>query len=65
MTADLPRSGVIHDRAHFFPIRIYYEDTDAAGHVYYANYLKYAERDFRNQAKPDTLFKEPREFVNV
>ena len=26
------------------PIRIYYEDTDAGGVVYYANYLKYAER---------------------
>lgn len=27
-----------------FPIRIYYEDTDAGGIVYYANYLKFAER---------------------
>ena len=27
-----------------FPIRVYYEDTDAAGVVYYANYLKYMER---------------------
>lgn len=27
-----------------FPLRIYYEDTDAAGVVYYANYLKYMER---------------------
>ena len=26
------------------PIRIYYEDTDAGGIVYYANYLKFAER---------------------
>ncbi len=26
------------------PIRVYYEDTDAAGIVYYANYLKYMER---------------------
>ena len=26
------------------PIRIYYEDTDAAGVVYYANYLKFFER---------------------
>ena len=25
-------------------LRIYYEDTDAAGIVYYANYLKFAER---------------------
>jgi acyl-CoA thioester hydrolase len=44
MIADLPRSGVIRDGVHFFPIRIYYEDTDAAGLVYYANHLKYAER---------------------
>ncbi|MBL8395533.1 MAG: tol-pal system-associated acyl-CoA thioesterase [Candidatus Accumulibacter sp.] len=27
-----------------FPVRIYYEDTDAGGVVYYANYLKYLER---------------------
>jgi acyl-CoA thioester hydrolase len=27
-----------------FPVRVYYEDTDAAGVVYYANYLKYMER---------------------
>lgn len=26
------------------PIRIYYDDTDAGGVVYYANYLKYYER---------------------
>jgi len=26
------------------PIRIYYEDTDAAGIVYHANYIKFAER---------------------
>lgn len=29
---------------HSFPVRIYYEDTDAAGIVYYANYLRFAER---------------------
>ncbi|MDO5632099.1 MAG: tol-pal system-associated acyl-CoA thioesterase [Paracoccus sp. (in: a-proteobacteria)] len=29
---------------HQFPIRIYYEDTDLAGIVYYANYLKFIER---------------------
>ena len=26
------------------PVRIYYEDTDAGGVVYYANYLKFLER---------------------
>jgi acyl-CoA thioester hydrolase len=29
---------------HRFPIRVYYEDTDMGGIVYYANYLKYIER---------------------
>ena len=27
-----------------FPLRVYYEDTDLAGIVYYANYLKFIER---------------------
>ena len=27
-----------------FELKVYYEDTDAAGVVYYANYLKYLER---------------------
>lgn len=29
---------------HQFDIRVYYEDTDLAGIVYYANYLKFIER---------------------
>ncbi len=29
---------------HRHTVKIYYEDTDAAGVVYYANYLKYMER---------------------
>lgn len=37
-------SGAIVDGRHVFPIRVYYEDTDAGGVVYYANYLKFAER---------------------
>jgi acyl-CoA thioester hydrolase len=27
-----------------WPVRVYYEDTDAAGIVYYANYLRFLER---------------------
>jgi acyl-CoA thioester hydrolase len=27
-----------------FPVRVYYEDTDLGGVVYYANYLKFMER---------------------
>jgi len=29
---------------HYYPVEIFYEDTDAAGIVYHANYLKYMER---------------------
>ena len=29
---------------HILPLKIYYEDTDAQGVVYYANYLKFFER---------------------
>ena len=29
---------------HRFPLRVYYEDTDAGGIVYHANYLRYMER---------------------
>jgi acyl-CoA thioester hydrolase len=29
---------------HHFALRVYYEDTDLAGIVYYANYLKFIER---------------------
>ncbi len=32
------------DRPFAYPVRVYYEDTDAAGVVYYANYLKFMER---------------------
>lgn len=36
--------GRIEDRVHYMPLRVYYEDTDASGIVYYANYLKFIER---------------------
>jgi acyl-CoA thioester hydrolase len=36
--------GVIAAGEHRLPIRVYYEDTDALGMVYYANYLRFAER---------------------
>jgi acyl-CoA thioester hydrolase len=32
------------DDAFFLPIRVYYEDTDAGGIVYHANYLNFCER---------------------
>jgi len=37
-------TGIDRTTAFSLPIRVYYEDTDAGGVVYYANYLKYCER---------------------
>jgi acyl-CoA thioester hydrolase len=39
-----PPSGQIVDGQHVLPLRIYYEDTDAQGIVYYANWLRFLER---------------------
>jgi uroporphyrinogen-III synthase len=46
ITAPTPTGRAMLDLLlpHRFPIRVYYEDTDAGGIVYYANYLKFAER---------------------
>jgi len=41
---DEPSAGRFDGRAHFLPVRIYYEDTDFTGVVYHANYLRYFER---------------------
>ena len=42
MSEEVPKSTTV--TAHNFAIRVYYEDTDAGGIVYYANYLKFFER---------------------
>jgi acyl-CoA thioester hydrolase len=39
-----PTSGRIEGGVHVLPLRVYYEDTDAAGIVYYANWLRFLER---------------------
>ena len=39
-----PTSGQFIDGSHHIAFRVYYEDTDAGGVVYYANYLRFAER---------------------
>lgn len=46
MGGDAPRpaDGVLRGRTHLFPLRVYFEDTDVAGIVYYANYLRFIER---------------------
>lgn len=40
----LELSGRVVEGEHRYPLRIFYEDTDAAGIVYYARYLQFAER---------------------
>lgn len=42
--ADILLSGRMADGEHRYPVRIFYEDTDAGGIVYYARYLHFAER---------------------
>ena len=37
-------NAYIRDDAFYFPVRIFYEDTDAGGIVYHSNYLKFCER---------------------
>ncbi len=34
----------ISENEFLWPVRVYYEDTDSGGVVYYANYLKFMER---------------------
>jgi acyl-CoA thioester hydrolase len=41
---DTPYRGGLVGRAHHFALSVYFEDTDAYGIVYYANYLKFMER---------------------
>ncbi len=46
MAADLdtPYRGGFIEHEHHFALTVYFEDTDTAGVVYYANYLKFMER---------------------
>lgn len=39
-----PVTGVIAGGMHRYPLRVFYEDTDAGGVVYHANYLRWFER---------------------
>lgn len=41
---DRPPLGYFEGREHRYPIRVFYEDTDFSGVVYYANYLRFLER---------------------
>lgn len=42
MSGETRSSAPVRD--HVYRLRVFYEDTDAGGVVYYANYLKFAER---------------------
>jgi acyl-CoA thioester hydrolase len=42
--ASRPGKFSIQNSTFSIPVRVYYEDTDAGGVVYYANYLKFLER---------------------
>lgn len=44
LNLDQPYRGGFAGGAHRFALTVYFEDTDAAGIVYYANYLKFMER---------------------
>ena len=44
MDFDQPYRGGFVGAEHRFALTVYFEDTDTAGIVYYANYLKYMER---------------------
>lgn len=39
-----PSRGLISGSLHRYAVRVYYEDTDAGGIVYHANYLRWFER---------------------
>jgi acyl-CoA thioester hydrolase len=40
----MPLNPYARDDAFFFPIRVFYEDTDAGGVVYHSNFLNFCER---------------------
>tara|TARA_B100000686_G_C16398536_1_gene766090 strand:+ start:71 stop:550 length:480 start_codon:yes stop_codon:yes gene_type:complete len=44
MTENRLASGWLQGAVHVLPLRVYWEDTDGTGVVYYANYLRFAER---------------------
>jgi acyl-CoA thioester hydrolase len=50
--AALPEPGELNgyfiSDAHIQPVRVYYEDTDASGIVYYGNYVRFIERGRSN-----------------
>lgn len=40
----MPMNAYARDDSFYFPIRVFYEDTDAGGVVYHSNFLNFCER---------------------
>jgi acyl-CoA thioester hydrolase len=58
MMIDIKELNPLMNNEFTWPIRVYYEDTDAGGIVYYANYLKFYERartEWLNHLKIDQV----------
>jgi len=59
----------LSDSTFVYPVRIYYEDTDAGGVVYHANYLRYMERArtewLRDMGHELTNLKQEQDFIFV
>jgi acyl-CoA thioester hydrolase len=55
--------------AHRYPLRVYFEDTDAGGMAYHANYLRWAERarteSLRSMGLPHQMLMEGHDSILV
>ena len=51
----IAEAGLRADSVHVFPVRVYFEDTDVSGMVYYANYLKSVERGWTEMLRAVAL----------
>src|SRR3546814_12241796 len=45
MLRDRPYEGAFHGRTHRFALRVYFDDTDTAGIVYYVHHLSFLDRE--------------------
>ena len=57
---DQPYRGGFVGTEHRFALTVYFEDTDTAGIVYYANYLKFMERARSDMLRAVGIFSSPR-----
>src|SRR3546814_9480015 len=50
-------SGRVEHGEHRYPVRVFYEDTDAGGIVYHARYLHFAERSEEHTSELQSLMR--------